>query len=148
MNPLQDKECHETRRTFLGKTAGGIGQIALGSLLSASMPHAVHAAADNLGSGKLPHFAPKAKRIVCLFQAGGMSHVDLFDNKPSLAKFNGHEIPPSVKGDQRLTGMTSGQSAYPVVAPLWQGRLCGQQGTWISDQLPSHAGQSRTKFAS
>ncbi len=136
MNPQQDKARHETRRTFLGKTAGGIGQIALGSLLSTSLPHAVQAASATLGSAKLPHFTPKAKRVVCLFQAGGMSHVDLFDNKPMLAKFNGQELPTSVKGDQRLTGMTSGQSAYPVVAPLWQGRLCGQQGTWISDQLP------------
>ncbi|QEG36745.1 DUF1501 domain-containing protein [Bythopirellula goksoeyrii] len=136
MNPQQEKARHETRRTFLGKTAGGIGQIALGSLLYSSVPQTVQAAPAILGSGKLPHFAPKAKRVVCLFQSGGMSHVDLFDNKATLAKFNGEEIPASVKGDQRLTGMTSGQSSYPVVAPLWNGRLCGQQGTWISDLLP------------
>jgi uncharacterized protein (DUF1501 family) len=72
-----------------------------------------------------------------LFQSGGLSHVDLFDYKPSLTKHHGEEIPPSVKGTQRLTGMTSRQAKYPVVAPLKEGRACGQHGTWISDLLPS-----------
>jgi hypothetical protein len=84
----------------------------------------------------LPHFAPKAKRVLCLFQSEGFSHVDLFDHKPTLDEYNGKEIPPSVKGNQRLTGMTSGQSAYPVVAPMWPGRRVGQHGTWMSDLLP------------
>jgi hypothetical protein len=88
------------------------------------------------GLAGLPHFGAKAKRVLCLFQSEGFSHVDLFDYKPTLTKFHGQEIPPSVKGNQRLTGMTSGQSAYPVVAPLWPGRPCGEHGTWISDLLP------------
>ena len=136
MNPTHEFERHQTRRTFLGNAANSIGQIALGSLLSASLPQALASASADNKTGLLPHFFPKAKRVVCLFQSGGMSHVDLFDYKPALTKFNGQELPASVKGDQRLTGMTSGQSAYPVVAPLWPGRLCGQQGTWISDRLP------------
>ena len=84
----------------------------------------------------LPHFTPKAKRVLCLFQSEGFSHVDLFDHKPTLDKHHGQEIPPSVKGTQRLTGMTSGQGKYPVVAPMWPGRRCGQHGTWISSLLP------------
>jgi uncharacterized protein (DUF1501 family) len=84
----------------------------------------------------LPHFAPKAKRVLCLFQSEGFSHVDLFDHKSTLDKYHGREIPASVKGDQRLTGMTSGQTSYPVVAPIRGGRLCGEQQTWISDLLP------------
>ncbi len=132
---------HESRRTFLGNVAGGVGQMALGSLLSAAAPLAARASSAVGQPGRVaPHFAPKAKRVVCLFQSGGLSHVDLFDNKPTLAKYSGREIPASVKGDQRLTGMTSGQSAYPVVAPLWGGRACGQHGTWISDQLPHTQG--------
>ncbi|HMC12558.1 MAG TPA: DUF1501 domain-containing protein, partial [Pirellulaceae bacterium] len=80
--------------------------------------------------------APKAKRVLCLFQSEGVSHVDLFDFKPTLLEYHGQEIPPSVKGTQRLTGMTSRQAKYPVVAPLKEGRRCGQHGTWISDLLP------------
>jgi uncharacterized protein (DUF1501 family) len=121
------------RRAFLSAGSHGIGVIALGSLLSADLARSAEATAR---PRDLPHFAPKAKRVLCLFQSGGMSHVDLFDNKPTLMKHHGEEIPPSVKGTQRLTGMTSRQTKYPVVAPLKDGRTCGEHGTWISDLLP------------
>ncbi|MDC0934853.1 DUF1501 domain-containing protein [Pirellulales bacterium] len=116
-----------SRRAFLGATAGGIGQMALGTLLGG---------VAQARATTLPHFPPRAKRVVCLFQSGGFSHVDLFDYKEVIRKHHGEEIPPSVKGDQRLTGMTSGQSAYPVVAPIADGRRCGQSGAWVSDLLP------------
>jgi hypothetical protein len=82
------------------------------------------------------NFAPKAKRVICLFQSGGPSHVDLFDGKPSLYTNHGKDLPPSVRGDQRVTGMTSGQSSFPVVKPLADGKPCGPSGVWISDLLP------------
>jgi hypothetical protein len=132
--PLADYLRHLTRRTFIGQAARGIGGVALGSLLSSSIARAVEA--KGKGRPGLPHFAPKAKRVLCLFQSGGLSHVDLFDDKPMLHKHAGLEIPASIKGTQRLTGMTSGQSAYPVVPPLKTGQLCGKHGTWISDLLP------------
>ena len=137
MNPLDDYQRHLTRRTFLGGAAGTLGTAALASLF-AGQASELAAAASGISSQSLglPHFAPKAKRVLCLFQSEGFSHVDLFDHKPTLAKFHGQEIPASIKGEQRLTGMTSGQSAYPVVAPLWPGRRCGEQGTWMSDLLP------------
>ena len=135
MQPIDEFERHLTRRTFLGGAAGTLGSAALTSLL-AGQTRQLAAATMGSGSLGLPHFAPKAKRVLCLFQSEGFSHVDLFDHKPTLAQFHGKEIPASVKGDQRLTGMTSGQSAYPVVAPLWPGRRCGEQGTWMSDLLP------------
>ncbi|WP_425399302.1 DUF1501 domain-containing protein [Aeoliella sp.] len=130
-HPAYQHELNTTRRAFLGHSARGIGAVALGTMLAADQVSAESAVAD-----LIPHFAPRAKRVVCLFQAGGLSHVDLFDYKPTLRKFHGQEIPPEVKGDQRLTGMTSGQSAYPVTQPLAPGRLCGEHGTWISDLLP------------
>jgi uncharacterized protein (DUF1501 family) len=133
MEPRHEFERHLTRRSFLANTACGVGQAALGALMFGESRAVAAASPSGLG---LPHFTPKAKRVLCLFQSEGFSHVDLFDYKPTLAKFHGKEIPPSVKGNQRLTGMTSGQAAYPVVAPLWPGRPCGEQGTWISDQLP------------
>lgn len=137
--PLHQRLQHLTRRTFLGDITRGIGSIALGSLL---YPSLARAAGDlkNPDGLKLPHFTPRAKRVVCLFQSGGLSHVDLFDQKPTLYKFAGQEIPASVKGSQRLTGMTSRQSAYPIVPPLMGGKLCGQHGTWISDLLPHMQG--------
>jgi hypothetical protein len=133
IHPIDDHQRHLTRRTFLGDVTRGIGSIALGSLL---FPDLANAATRRGGLTALPHFAPKAKRVLCLFQSGGLSHVDLFDDHAALREHAGEEIPPSVKGTQRLTGMTSGQSAYPVVPPLKEGKRCGRNGTWISDLLP------------
>ncbi len=135
--PSQDLLRLLSRRAFLGDAARGIGGIALGSLLAPELAGAADAGASRrVGLPGLPHFAPKAKRVLCLFQSEGLSHVDLFDDHPALHEHAGKELPPSVKGSQRLTGMTSGQSAYPVVPPLKSGKRCGQHGTWISDLLP------------
>ena len=126
-----------TRRTFIGSSARGIGRLALGALL---FPHLfgrdAHAASPLTTGVPGPHFPPKAKRVIYLFQSGGPSHVDLFDYKPVMRELHGSEIPNSIRGGQRLTGMTSGQNAYPVVAPWWDMKRCGQNGTWISDLLP------------
>ena len=126
------------RRTFLHSGAQGLGLAALGTLLgdNPSIVRAAEAATSSPRQPGLPHFAPKAKRVLCLFQSEGVSHVDLFDYKPTLTKHHGEELPPSIKGTQRLTGMTSRQAKYPVVAPLKDGKRCGQHGTWISDLLP------------
>ncbi len=128
-----------SRRRFLAGAAGGLGSLALQSLLAPDRLHASEAAAASSGGGigGLPHFAPTAKRVICLFQSGGVSHVDLFDNKPEIEKLAGQELPPSIKGDQRLTGMTSRQAAYPIVPPLKPGKRCGESGTWISDLMPN-----------
>ena len=134
MNPITQHNLDLTRRTFIGASARGIGSIALGSLL---LPHLVtsHASAAG-GIADVPHFFPKAKRVLCLFQSGGMSHIDLFDQKKTLYDFAGKDLPPSIKGTQRVTGMTSGQSQFLVVPPIAGGRLCGKSGLWISDLLP------------
>ena len=138
MNPLETYKLQATRRKFLGATAGAaIGSTALTTLLGSPQLAQASGATAGSSSSALPHFTPKAKRVLCLFQSEGFSHVDLFDNKRTLQQFHGKEIPPSVKGNQRITGMTSGQSSFPVVAPMWSGRRCGQHGTWISDLLPN-----------
>lgn len=121
-----------SRRVFLGAAGHGLGSAALAMLLPRKLQEPAGA-----GLPGLPHFAPRAKRVICLFQSGGMSHVDLFDQKPALTEFAGTELPPSVKGSQRLTGMTSGQAEFCVVPPLRPGRRCGQSGIWISDLLPN-----------
>ncbi len=125
----------QSRRRFLANSAGGIGTVALGTMLASAMEQSASAEVSG-GIPGLPHFTPKAKRVICLFQSGGVSHVDLFDDKRALHEYAGKEIPPSVKGDQRLTGMTSRQTEYPVVPPLKPGKHCGESGAWISDLLP------------
>lgn len=138
MNPYFEYQTQQTRRRFLTGVSGGLASVALGTLLAQrSLPADDSAApSGHVGVEGLPHFAPTAKRVICLFQSGGASHVDLFDDKPTLHEYAGKEIPPSVKGDQRLTGMTSRQASYPVVPPLKPGKRCGASGTWISDLLP------------
>jgi uncharacterized protein (DUF1501 family) len=119
--------------------------MALGALLLESMFGARSAyGAQALAAGGsthgglpgLPHFAPKAKRVLCLFQSEGFSHIDLFDQKQALYDHAGKDLPASVKGTQRVTGMTSGQGSFPVVPPIAGGKLCGKSGLWISDLMP------------
>ena len=126
------------RRTFLSNQAGGVGKIALASLLA---PNTLFSGVppkneSSQGIPGLPHFAASAKRVIYLFQSGGPSHCDLFDYVPEIDKWHGKELPPSIKGTQRVTGMTAGQKSYPVVKPLYPMKQCGEHGTWISDLLP------------
>lgn len=113
------------RRAFLRMPAGAA---AAATLLQQSA-QAAHAT----------HFAPRAKRVVYLFQSGGPSHLELLDEKPGLRKLHGTELPDSIRRGQRLTGMTSGQSSFPVVAPKFGFRTFGQSGLRLSELLP-HTG--------
>lgn len=127
-----------TRRHFLGRSAGEIGTAALASLLGATA--GPRPALGNLMPGSR-HQVARARRIIYLFMHGGPSQMELFDYKPQLAQWHGSELPASIRGDQRLTGMTSGQESLPVVAPL-QFRFSrhGQSGAWVSDLMPHLAG--------
>src|SRR4051812_41069002 len=123
-----------TRRHFFSRTATGIGIAALGSLLAEQ-----GFAAETGGLAGLPHFAPKAKRVVFLHQSGGPSQMDLFDYKPTLDKLAGTELPGSIRMGQRITGMTSGQSSFPVARSLFKFKQHGQSGTWASELIPHMA---------
>ncbi len=140
MNPHDEQRLLQTRRQFFGRTAVGIGAAALGSLLQ----NELFAKADAARSAMpplpgLPHFAPKAKRVIYLLQGGAPSHLDLFDYKPGLEKYRGEEIPESVTMGQRLTTMTAGQEKKPVLPSISTFQQHGQNGTWISDFLPHTA---------
>jgi hypothetical protein len=87
----------------------------------------------------IPHFAPKAKRVIYLFQNGAPSQLESFDYKPLLNKMVGQELPASIRGAQRLTGMTSGQDKFPLVGSKFAFNQYGQNGTWISEIFPNIA---------
>src|SRR5438309_2022426 len=137
MDPLREHSLMMTRRHFFGRTATGIGALALGSLLN---PGLLSAMADE-SSGQFPlgkpHFAPKAKRVIYLFMAGGPSQMDLLDYKPMLEKYHETELPDSVRMGQRITTMTSGQKAFPVVRSLFKFSQQGKCGAWVSELLPN-----------
>ncbi|MFO1051058.1 MAG: DUF1501 domain-containing protein [Planctomycetota bacterium] len=145
-----DRRLLLSRRAFLGRGGSGLGALALSTLLAesaglglsacTSAPSPASSNPDPRARTGRPTLIPRAKRVLCLFQSGGASHIDLFDQKPELWKRAGQDLPPSVKGNQRVTGMTSGQSSFPVVPPLRDGRRCGESGSWISDLLPSLQG--------
>ena len=90
----------------------------------------------SVGLQGLPHHTPKAKRVIYLFQSGGPSHIDLWDYKPHLTTMHGKPLPDSVKGTQRVTGMTAGQKQFLVNAPIKPFQKRGDCGRWISDLLP------------
>lgn len=137
-----EKEINEyrmqiNRRKFLSGLSLGIGGVALGSLL---IPDLFSSKDEDAVLAGLPHFAPKAKRIIYLFQNGAPSQLDLFDYKPTLQKMHGEDLPASVRMGQRLTGMTADQKKFPLAGTSFNFKQYGQAGAWISEVLPYTAG--------
>jgi hypothetical protein len=137
MNPLLDFTQRETRRHFFGRAGSVVGLAALSALLERDGLSAP--AGAEAGAKLAPHFAPKAKLVIYLFQSGGPSHLELFDYKPKLRELQGTELPDSIRQGQRLTGMTSGQKSFPVVASKFNFAQAGRHGAWISELLPHTA---------
>lgn len=125
------------RRRFLNQSSLALGSAALASLLNEPASGTL---ADDVGSPCIGHLAARAKRIIYLFMHGGPSQLDLFDHKPGLRERHGMELPDSVRGDQRLTGMTSGQKSFPVTSSIFSFARHGQSGAWVSELLPHTAG--------
>ena len=127
------------RRRFLNRFGAGLGGVALAELLGSK---AVSAPVSSLDRGILgsTHFAPKAKRIIYLFMSGAPSQLDLFDYKPLLNQRHGEQLPDSVRGGQRLTGMSGNQSSIPLVGSPFKFAQHGRAGTEFSELLPHTAG--------
>ncbi len=119
-----------SRRHFLSRFGLGLGGLAFADLASGADP------APALGA---PHFAPKAKRVIFLFQAGGPSQMDLLDYKPLLNEKHGSELPDEVRGGQRLTGMSGNQASLPLVGSPFKFAQHGESGMWMSELLPHTA---------
>jgi hypothetical protein len=128
------------RRTFLN-TSTGLGSIALASLLNPAAFAATPGASDPVDglASDCPHFIPKAKRVIYLFQSGAPSQMDLFDWKPQLAGLRSTELPDSIRQGQRLTGMTSRQASFPIAPTKFRFAQRGESGAWVSDLLPHTA---------
>ena len=124
------------RRDFLMKTTLGLGGVALASLLSPGNIFAKMTKRNESGVLENFHFAPKAKRVIYLFQSGGPSQMELFDHKPMLNKMVGQELPPSVRGEQRLTGMTASQKSFPLAGSVFNFAQYGNSGAWVSELMP------------
>ena len=134
MNPVAERLDFVNRRLLLNGAASSVGVAALSSLMSQTVVGGTNG--PNIGE---THFAPLAKRVIYLFQSGGPSHLELFDPKPKLTDLHGSELPDSIRGGQRLTGMTSGQKSFPVIASKFGFRRCGESGTWLGKLLPHTA---------
>jgi len=154
MNPIEHYANQINRRTFLRRSGAGIGMAALASLLSEQAmgltaggvrppttapagtpgPNGLRHAVAGLPG--LPHFPAKAKRIIYLFQSGAPSQLDLFDYKPDLQKRRAQDLPAEVRMGQRLTGMTSGQKAFPVAPSIFKFNRAGKCGMYLSELLP------------
>ena len=123
------------RRVFLGGSGGGLGFAALASL----MKPVIASDATVANARFAPHFPPKAKRIIYLFQSGAPSQMDLFDPKPQMEKYRGEDLPDSIRKGQRLTTMTSGQKSFPVAPSMFSFAQHGQSGMWFSELVPNMA---------
>ncbi|WP_407654402.1 DUF1501 domain-containing protein [Catalinimonas niigatensis] len=130
----------QSRRQFLNKASLGFGSMALSSLLSplsslgnTSASQLASPMGGVLGNG---HFPDKAKRVIYLFQSGGPSQIETFDYKPALKKWHGQEIPDSIRGTQRNSGMVANQSTFPLVQSIFDFKQYGQSGAWVSELMP------------
>jgi hypothetical protein len=123
------------RRRFLSRFSLGIGSVALGSLLIPDLFSGRKDEEAAILSG-MPDFAPRAKRIIYLFQNGAPSQLETFDYKPKLREMMGQELPASVRMGQRLTGMTANQSSFPLVGSFYDFKQYGEARAWISDLFP------------
>jgi hypothetical protein len=129
MDPLLENRRHVTRREFFGRSACGLGTAALASLLTRDGL----AAAAPAG---LPHFPPKVKHVIYLFQNGAPTHVDLFDYKPKLKEMHGKPVPDDYLGSKRFSTMTGNAQGKQLLGPVEPFERRGKSGAWVSAFLP------------
>src|SRR5204863_8580583 len=133
-NIIMEKELLEhglntNRRKFLSQLSIGVGSIALGSLLIPDLFKSSAATEQEFLAG-IPHFAPKAKRVIYLFQNGAPSQLETWDYKPKLTSMMGQDLPESIRMGQRLTGMTADQKTFPLIGSYYKFNQHGQSGAW------------------
>ncbi|MEC7777524.1 MAG: DUF1501 domain-containing protein [Planctomycetota bacterium] len=133
MDPVTQHSAQLTRRHFFGRSSTGIGAAALAALLGGGATAAP-------GASGLPHFAPRAKRVIYLFMNGAPTHVDLFDYKPKLKELHGKPVPQEYVGGKRFSTMTGNPKGKLMLSPVEPFHRRGQSGAWVSDLMPHTAG--------
>ncbi|WP_367874188.1 DUF1501 domain-containing protein [Luteolibacter sp. Populi] len=133
MDPITERQLLINRRYFFGKSATGIGMAALATLLGEEL-------FGEEVPAQLTQIAPKAKRVIYLFQNGAPSHVELFDHKPELAKRHGQAVPDSLLAGKRFSTMTGNASGKKLLAPLEPFHARGRSGATVSELMPYTAG--------
>ena len=122
-----------SRRHFFSQSGSVVGAAALCSLLAGDAQANTQQAGGVAG---IPHFLPRAKRVIYLCQSGAPSQLDLFDDKPLMRRQAGKELPDSIRRGQRLTTMTSKQESFPVAASMFRFAQHGESGAWVSELMP------------
>jgi len=136
--PFLQLALQQNRRRFFGRSATGLGTLALGSLLARDLSAAKEPKRNSIrGLDDLPHFPPRAKRVIWLFQSGGPSQLDLYDPKPELRKRFGQDVPTSVYPDERKTTMTAGQKQFVTAPSIFNFRKYGKSGIELTELLPN-----------
>lgn len=139
MNPMHLYQTTLARRQFFGKA--GVGLAALSSLLSPDLRAESRGGRNAVGGlADLPHFQPKARRVIYLFQSGGPSQIDLLDHKPGLHDRFGEEVPRSIYPDELKTTMSNAQASFATAPSLFKFRRFGNSGQCLSELL-SKTGQ-------
>ena len=130
---IKKHQLNINRRHFLSRLSLGVGSVALGSLL---IPDLFRSREEEILPAGISHFAPKAQRVIYLFQSGAPSQLDLFDYKPLLNKMQGEDLPESIRMGQRLTGMTASQKKFPLAGSHFAFNQHGQSRAWVSELMP------------
>ncbi len=141
MDPQFESQLLVNRREFFGRSACGLGTAALAALLARDGRSADKPAAKRVGGlPELPHFAPKAKRVIYLFQNGAPTHADLFDYKPKLKELHGQPVPEEYTAGKRFSTMTGSAKGKLLLAPVEPFAQHGNSGAWVSKFMPHTAG--------
>lgn len=139
MNDFPEKLNYLNRRQFLTRSSLSLGAAALSVLGNPGQLLGNSPSAGPQGILGKPHFTPKAKRVIYLFQSGGPSQFELFDYKPMLDQMHAQELPDSIRKGQRLTGMSSNQSSFPLARSIYDFQQYGESRTWVSELMPHTA---------
>ena len=135
---LLEHGLNANRRKFISRMSLGLGSAALGSLLIPDLFGGGESTEDAIMKA-VPHIAPKAKRVIYLFQNGAPSQLETFDYKPMLRERMGEDLPESIRNGQRLTGMTANQTKFPLIGSYYDFKQYGKSGTYVSDLFPHMA---------
>ncbi|MES2706767.1 MAG: DUF1501 domain-containing protein [Verrucomicrobiota bacterium] len=136
MSLIDEYVRYETRRQFFGRGKNVLGFAALTALMQKAGMSGADASDSEAAMRAVNHFAPKAKRVIYLHMVGGPSQMDLYDYKPEMDKYYDKDLPESIRNGQRLTGMTSGQSRFPIAPSKYKFQQYGKSGMWVSEMLP------------